>query len=412
MVRKKYKHSKNKKLKIIIIFIVIVVLLFLFSIISKKHEQKEKEEYVKNLNLEEIQTVEDLVIKLGDKYIKEIESKEENFQKDIYIEFKNSIDDTMKNNSSYIEKLMKQIARILQYDNFRIIDEKQEKFFSVICNKENNVLQEIYINGTEYNKYITLLKEEKYKEENKIELEVNSEILKKLISDSWSTEKLQLGKNYVEEGKYITYEDKGITIKKIVKNAYSIVFSENYTENIVNGINLDTPLEQIRDRLGEPAIENDYFIGYVCDEFYIFFNEIDIAVYKNPEKEMIEKSEQFSKLVKDFLDSMDAKAFINELTYLYEDYDIYSYNENYVSLIYYTRGIKVRFNVGAFNGLTIYKNFKGNILDGVSIEDIANGKNIDSNYVNVEITANSLEEFEIDRIKSLMEPEHEMEEEL
>ena len=49
---------------------------------------------------------------------------------------------------------------------------------------------------------------------------------------------------------------------------------------------------------------------------------------------------------------------MNELTYLWPDYEEYKYNANYIYINYPSKGINIEMNSNISAGIKIYKNWK------------------------------------------------------
>lgn len=136
------------------------------------------------------------------------------------------------------------------------------------------------------------------------------------------------------------------------------------------------------------------YYGYKGKDFYIFFSENEISVYP------IEKSDNstaFSDLLAIFNRKLDVKSFVNSVTDLWPDYDEYYYDSNFVSLLYSTRGIKIQFNLGRDNGVTVYQNYNGYIADGVSVSDISRDSSKIPDNTYMALDKNSVNEYEYNR---------------
>jgi hypothetical protein len=59
-------------------------------------------------------------------------------------------------------------------------------------------------------------------------------------------------------------------------------------------------------------------------------------------------------------ETVDIKAFANNLTDLWIDYDVYDFNSNYVDLKYTLRGVELKISSSSLNnGIFIYQNYSG-----------------------------------------------------
>ena len=73
------------------------------------------------------------------------------------------------------------------------------------------------------------------------------------------------------------------------------------------------------------------------------------------------------------------------MTELYPDYSSYTQETDYANIKYPLRGFEISFGNNIKNGITLYNNFKGNITENISIDNIKKDKVLPSNtYLNLE----------------------------
>lgn len=349
--------DKTKTKKIIIIAFSIlcsVLLVFVIALASliEKNNQKQLEIDDKNFS-----SIKNILEYYGCKYKKEKESELEDFSLDIYTTFKYNLYDDQKSNEKFYNNVINAIAKFLHYKSFRLIDnDKEEKIeIQVVC--ADSKIKTIYINGIEdYFIYMdSKISLSQYKELKTTELVVQSPELQECITNDWDT-KTNFGSRESIFQKYYIYFDEGIETRRINGKIYNIIFDKNYTNQVVNGFTVGTDCDIIISKLGEPTFKNDdkSIIGYKSDDIYVFFEKDQISIYRNNKNQDYSK---FFKLVDKFLgDEYDLLDFMNELTYLWKDYDEYTYSENMVFLSYPTRGVDVKLNYEDTNGIVLYNN--------------------------------------------------------
>ena len=148
----------EKKKKIIKIVLIVSIVLFLIILIiankvaEKKKIEDEKENYYANKiynSIEDFKTVEEVIIYKKAKYIKEEESNVEGYDVDIYTNLKYPLYTDTENNSLFYKDMIKKIAYVLQYKNFRVIDEEKNIVIAAICDASKKSIVKLYVNGEE-----------------------------------------------------------------------------------------------------------------------------------------------------------------------------------------------------------------------------------------------------------------------
>lgn len=118
------------------------------------------------------------------------------------------------------------------------------------------------------------------KDVNKISAKTNSPILVQLKNNNWDMIESKLNiENTKKENVYSSKE--GYEIYCNNKYVNYIIFNENYKDKVISDITVGTPLEDVKNSLGEPSFVRDGILGYKSGEYYTFFYEDEIAVYPN-----------------------------------------------------------------------------------------------------------------------------------
>ena len=363
----------NKKKKTLIILITLIVLLIAILLIRTLVEKHKKDNFVYT-SIEQFETPEDVIKHLGSNYIKQDESKAEGFTTDIYLKFKCDLYTGDQSNKAYYYELMDMVAYVLDYNSFRLIDDDKEMLIAVVCDNENGRIKRKYING-DSNYFGNEESQNNFEKISKIQttnFEIQSPELINLINNNWKSSDVSFGTKTGTFGKYDVYENEGLQVRNVYKKVFNIVFKQNYTNPIINGITPQMTNEQIVEILGKPTItlDNTDIFGYKGKNIYVFFAYGDISVYRVEEYD----STAFAKLVEGYINGTDVKTFVSEITDIWPDYDQYHYDENFVNLVYTLKGIKIQFNITSNHGVVIYNNYTGQILEGVTIENIDTSK--------------------------------------
>ena len=352
-VRYKDQNNENYKKILIVLFVLIFVLLFISLVLSgiaKKNEKKE-------LSFDNISSIQELLEYYECKYLGEADGAENGYRFDVFTEFKYKLynaDNT--SNEEFYTKLINAAARVMKYYSFRLIDEKNDITIKVKC--KNNMIESIIINDIEdYFIYMdSQISMRQYVELPITDFEVKSPILQTLIDRSWDDE-IDFGTKESLFNNYEIYHDEGLKVRKIQNKVYNLVFTKKYTEKIVNNISVGAKTEDIVDVLGKPTFEDDRLdvIGYKSNDFYIFFSDNEISVYRIYQGD----TDDFFKLADLLIDEkLDLLDFMNELTYLWPDYSEYSYSANSFFIAYPLKGIEIKLNSSDISGILVYNSIK------------------------------------------------------
>ena len=353
MKKIKYKNQSNTQVKkVLIVFLILLVfvlilLFYLLSIASNKNEVQ--------LNYNNLETIEDVLKYYQCEYISEKNSDIEGYSVDIRLKFRYNLyneDDT--SNEDFFNNVIKDIAKVLYFSNYRMIDEEKNIEIRVIC-EEKRVSKIIINNMEDYFIYMDSQNSlKKYEEIKKVNFSINSEILTNLISKNWNKD-INLGTRDSIFNSYYIYFDEGIKVRYIDSKVYNIVFTSKYKEKVVNDIIPGTDLKAVKAKLGEPAFKDEKLdvIGYKSDLVYVFFSENEISVYRVLE----ENSDDFFELADEFLnDKLSLLEFMNKLTYMWPDYSDYTYSTDTVFISYPLKGIDIKINYDNTSGIVLYNN--------------------------------------------------------
>ena len=111
-------RNNNYKVKIIVLSVAIFLLLILSIILS--NIMKETENNVE-LSYDNLTNVKEVIEYYKSTYISEEESKEDNFNLDIYLKFcKLPYDENDNSNEKYYNSLINDVAKVIYYNNFRL----------------------------------------------------------------------------------------------------------------------------------------------------------------------------------------------------------------------------------------------------------------------------------------------------
>lgn len=374
----------EKKKKIIKIVLIVSIVLFLIILIiankvaEKKEIEDEKENYYANKiynSIEDFKTVEEVIIYKKAKYIKEEESNVEGYDVDIYTNLKYPLYTDTENNSLFYKDMIKKIAYVLQYKNFRVIDEEKNIVIAAICDASKKSIVKLYVNGEENyweNRELATNLNRINTQEASRNIVIQSEELKNLIANQWKRNKLKIEITKNKIGDYEIFEEQGLQIRTIYKKVFNIIFTSDYNKEVVNNIKTGTDLKEIIRILGTPTFgeENLGLIGYKGEKIYVFFTESKISVYRV--EDQYEKLDEFIILIEKFEREKNVKEFVNGITDIWPDYDQYDWDKNYVHLQYTLKGIKIEFNISSNQGITYSSNFTGKIRENLTVQDIQN----------------------------------------
>lgn len=374
------KQKKNNKsiivilIIMVIIFILILLLSAIISSLNNRNDNKQIEKIKQYTSINDFKSVEEIAIYLNCTYIKEEFSKQENYNTDIYMKIKVLPYTNNESNEGFYDKLISYIAKVLEFENYRVIDKENNITIEIICDKENKKIKSVIINGESnyFTKRNSNLQIMDYKETKITDFIVQSEIINKLINNNWRILDSEIGSKESTFNSYDIYFDEGIELRKINNQIFNIVFTDKYRSNVVNNITTISSKEEIIKILGEPTFDNDStgVIGYKGKDIYVFFNTLNkqISIY------MVEKNtdvNQFYELYKQYKEeNKSIDYFIDMLKEKMNNYDYYKATNDYIELQYTLKGIKLQYNVGTENGILLYNNYSGFVYEDTKISNV------------------------------------------
>ena len=356
MKKIKYKNQNNKNYAIrIIVLLVLIFIFFLFNFIIENYNKNEQ------VSSSSISSIKDVIEYYNSKYIKEYNNTSDGYTVGAYVEFKYLLyNDDKTNNEEYYMNIINDCSRVSYYNSFKLIDEKNKIVIEVIC--KNNRIETIKINGREdYFIYMdSQYSLEGYVEIPIADLPVNSSTLQECIDNRWNYDGINFGtRESIFDGYYIFF-DEGIRVRIINNKIYNIIFDNKYNSNVIGELFPGIDQDSVKNSLGKPYFEDDNLniIGYKGKDFYVFFYNDQISIYRNTE----EDTEEFFKLVDKFIrEEIDLLDFMNQLTYIWPDYSEYDYDSNYVYISYPLKGLEIKINYDDINGILVYNNIKASI---------------------------------------------------
>ena len=335
---------------ILLIFTLLILLIFLNDIQGKEQEEQP-------IASEKVDSIEEILKYYGCKLIAMKESTESDFLIDVYTTFKYDLYDGEKSNEDFYNNVINKIAEFIKYKSFRLIDKDKEDEIEIRVICDGSKVRTIFINGIEdYFIYMdSQISLSKYKELKTTELSIQASELTNCIQNNWSTD-TNFGTRETIFQNYYVYFDEGIKTRRISGKIYNIIFTKNYVKSVVNGFTVGEKHDIIINRLGTPTFQNEdgSIIGYKSEDIYIFFEEDQISIYRNIEETGFD---EFFELADKLLnDEYSLLEFMNELTYLWPDYEKYTYDAETVFLSYPNKGIDIKINYDNMNGIILYNN--------------------------------------------------------
>ena len=284
------KKQNNNLLIMIIVAIVIMIVLAIVLIVVKINLSNKQ----KSLNIDAIKSytsisdfksIEEVCIYLDCKYIKQEDSNQESFKKDIYMNIKLEPYSENNSNEAFYNKLIGYSAEVLGYTNFRIIDKEKNLELQVFCDKTNKQVTKYTINGeTNYFKKRNSINELKNSsDEKQIDVTINSKILNSLINNDWFITESEIGSKDSVFDSYDIFFDEGVEVKKVNGKIYNIVFTEKYNDSVINNLKTTSLKNDVIKALGEPIYTDNYtkISGYKSKDIYVLYseNEKQISIY-------------------------------------------------------------------------------------------------------------------------------------
>ena len=363
MRKNKEKFKIGIKILILIIFMITILL-----IILKKRNMSSN--------------IKDIIEGYGSTFYSIQSSEEKDYKKDINVLFNvDPIEENGVTNQYYYERIIAEISSKMNKKNYRIVDEDRNMIIRVKYNENGSVKYSI---NNEYN-YFDYLNQQYTiqnainEDEFEIDLTINSSLLNSLIENNWKRKKSISQSDTIESrcDEYDYYFDEGYKIRTINSQVYNIIYTKQYKGNVVNDITTQMDNFDIMEKLGSPLYMNNSYelIGYKTKDFYIFFYDGEISIYKN-EVFNEEENKKFAELFTNYLNTSDYEAFINDLKELYPDYSEYKNDDKEIKITYPNKGFII--TVGnQHNYMEVYSNYRGLLNNEVTIDNLKNdGKTI------------------------------------
>lgn len=359
MKKKRYKdqNKKNYKKNIIVLFVMIFILMsisIMLGVIQKKNQENNKE-----LENKEMTSIQEVIEYYKSTYIIEYESTEKNIKLDAEVIFSKPLYENNISNEQYFTDIINDCAKVINYKNFRLIDTKNNINIKVFC--KGRKIDTIIINDIEdYFIYMdSQIGINSYKEIKTTPLNIESAILQECVDKNWEKD-INFGERESIFDNYYIFFDEGIKVRIIDKKIYNIVFTKQYKNAVVNNCFPGVDLKYVETAIGTPTFKDDEtkIIGYKGEQIYVFFTDSEISVYRNS---TIDSDDFFDLADKFISDEMDLLEFMNELTYLWPDYETYEYDEKSIYINYPLKGIEIAINNGDINGILVYNNNKSSL---------------------------------------------------
>ena len=359
MKNNRYKDQNKKNYKKIIIVLFVMIFIFLcvngiLDVLLKKIQEDNKK-----VTYEEISTIKEVIEYYKSVYISEYTSTEKSIKLDVDVIFSKPLYENDVSNEKYFSDLIEDCAKVINYNNFRLIDIKNKITIKVIC--KNRKIDSIIINDIE-DYFIYMDSQVGIKNYKPIEtkaLTIESDIIQKCINENWGKD-IFFGEKESIFDSYNIYFDEGLKVRIIDEKVYNVVFTKKYGKSIINNCFPGSDLKYVEAQIGTPTFKDEAakIIGYKGEEIYVFFTESEVSVYRNSTID----SDDFFKLADKFISAeMDLLEFMNELTYLWPDYSTYEYDEKTVYINYPLKGIEIAINNDDINGILVYNNNKSTL---------------------------------------------------
>ena len=386
MKQKRYKFTKQgakevslkikliEKKREIVIAIIVIMAITIFALLNKYHKNKVIAEEPTDIGIVEVSqytSLQQLLISYGCTYYSDeiVDGK-----MNIDLKFKYSLYENGTSKEPYYMQLIGAVAEFLKYSTYTMKDNQRNITIEVTCGAKEIKIVKIngdpnYFENTDSQLALT------QRIKNIDEFNITSPEVNDLIKSNWISKNTNLGTRDSYFDKYHIYFDEGYKTRVISQKVFNIVFTQKYGKTIVNGLTVNSSIEEIKSVLGDPSFlsEDELLIGYVNDKIYVFFDKRnnEASVYKVENYD----STNFIKLVNRYNNGLSLKDFGNELTYLWDDYDRYDYNSEGMEIVYSLRGVKISFyNNNRMrklkNGINLYNNYYGKVSENVLVNEI------------------------------------------
>ena len=353
------RNLRNYRIAIVFLIVAIFMLFVIVSMIVRVFNSHKKDTSTE-LSYDNLTTIKQVVEYYKSKYISDDLAQENGYNKEIKLEFaKLPYEEDDTSNEKYYTNFINDIAKVTRYANFIMLDEKNEITIKVTC--RNRKVEKILINDIEdYFIYMdSQISMKVYKVIEITNFDISSEILQRIVDENW--ENLDyFGKRDSIYDEYYIYCNQGIKIKPIQNKIYNIIFDKNYQGNVINNLFPGIDFSSVKAELGNPTFEDkeNEVIGYKGEKIYVFFSKSEISLYRVSN----EDTDDFFKLADEFINSkIDLLEFMNQLTYMWTDYNKYEYSKDTIYLSYPLKGIEIKVNYDDIDGILVYNNIKSSL---------------------------------------------------
>lgn len=358
------KNKKQNKTIINIIFIIIFFILIAICNILVNELETIEEQRIENrvavVNNANAKTIKGTIEKHDSKFL----SRRSNT---IYVEFSEDLyDESGNSNEQYFESMIKDISKTeeMQNENFSLIDEEKDITIHVKYNAETEGEYSIEYNGKE-NFYEEIDAEEyttidKAKIVEQKEVTILAQELRDLSNGNMFFRKI---KNDLGIGKdlgngYTSFKDGALILKLLNSKVRNIVFTEDYTNEIVTNVTVGMSLAEIKEQLNESSKENtdkDYLL-YRTSEYYLFFYEDEVSVYSYSYFE----NTLFEQYLEEYLEDKNLDSFIKKVTgkwAMFYDKNEYNIEQQYAYITFPSIGVEINIENNDPKGITLYNNY-------------------------------------------------------
>ncbi len=398
--------KKRDLKKILLVSVILLIAILAVRDVIKNAIDKANMENKTYTSMSDFTSIKEIAEYMGCTYIKEQEATSDAFDIDIYLKFKYPLYTDEVSNEEYYYRMIALMLGYVNYQNIRLIDTENDIVIAVQADRNTQEITNLLINGQMdyFGTQETLKSIKNYQILDIAEIEVQAKELKELIKNKWVTNQVDFGTKESTFDNYDIYFDEGIEVKTINKKVFNIIFTEKYEKEVINGIKVNTPFEEIKQKLGTPTFSHENYIeqrqkdigyiGYKGKEIYVFFSENEISIYRVEEANT---ETGLADAIRIFNNDGELRRFISSITDMWPDYDMYGYDDNNVMLKYSLRGIKIAFTPSEA-GVYVYNNYNGFIADDVTIEDITKNTELLPHNVNMKTDKDLVDMYEENRI--------------
>lgn len=389
--------NEKKRKKILIIFAIAFILIIswvIYIVISEIN----KYEFVSVYDLTDLDSVlEYYEINLISRQDDTSNDKNKEYEIYLYVNYPYNTYTDNKINEAFFMESSEQIARVCRYKNILVVDES--KALKVGIKSINGAFNKIIVNEDEnyFSNLKTRLELENMNISDGKEYNVNSKELNAAINSNFGTN-VNFGTKESIFDDYDIYFDEGIEVKNISNGIFNIVFTSKYKGNIIEDLNTSSSFDEIKAKLGEPVYSDTAgtVIGYKAKNYYIYFSKGQASIYPIKSYDTAE----FAKYITEFQSNKSAQTLVNNISEIWPDYDYFNNGSKYIDLRYTLKGVKITFNMGENNGITLYNNFNGKVTNEINYSQILDGSVTTPQYIYIK-NSNLTLENEIDRVSGV-----------